>query len=69
MAPSFPAFWCLPPPPTLHTFARCLQRTLTISALTSLRFFFLFSYLFLLKFDLPTYSITPSAHPIMCPPQ
>ena len=25
--------------------------------------------LYLLEFDLPTYSITPSAHPIKCPPQ
>ena len=28
-----------------------------------------FWYIFLLEFDLPTYSITPSAHPIKCPPQ
>ena len=28
-----------------------------------------FSHLSLLKFDLPTYSITLSAHPIKCPPQ
>ena len=24
---------------------------------------------FLLEFDLPTYSITSSAHPVKCPPQ
>ena len=26
-----------------------------------------FLYVFLLEFDLPTYSITPSAHPVKCP--
>ena len=31
--------------------------------------YYFFSHLFLLKFDLPTYSITPNAHPIKCPPQ
>lgn len=25
--------------------------------------------IFLLEFNLPTYSVTPSAHPIKCPPQ
>ena len=34
-----------------------------------LRFPFFFFHLFLLKIDLPTYSITPNAHPIKCPPQ
>ena len=29
----------------------------------------IFLVYFLLEFDLPTYSITPSAHPIKCPPQ
>ena len=34
----------------------------------SFYFYFLFIY-FLLLFNLPTYSITPSAHPTKCPPQ
>ena len=29
---------------------------------------FFYMDIFLLEFDLPTYSITPSAHPIKCPP-
>ena len=32
-------------------------------------FILLFYYLFLLEFNLPTYSITPSAHPTKCPLQ
>ena len=31
--------------------------------------FFFFLYIFLLEFNLPTYSIASSAHPIKCPPQ
>ena len=31
--------------------------------------FYLFFCIFLLEFDLPTYSITPSAHLVKCPPQ
>ena len=31
--------------------------------------FVCFFVYFLLEFDLPTYSITPSAHPVKCPPQ
>ena len=32
-------------------------------------FIFIFLNFYLLEFNLPTYSITPSAHPIKCPPQ
>ena len=30
---------------------------------------YIFYVFFLLEFNLPTYSITPSAHPFRCPPQ
>ena len=29
---------------------------------------FFFVYIYILEFDLPTYSITLSAHPVNCPP-
>ena len=37
----------------------------SVSNLTKQFFFFL--YIFLLEFNLPTYNITPSAHPVKCP--
>ena len=30
-------------------------------------FFYIYIYIFKLEFNLPTYSITPSAHPVKCP--
>ena len=38
----------------------------TLAITTSL---FFYTFIFLLVFNLPTYRITPSAHPVKCPPQ